>query len=73
MSDTPRLLDCIKIVRDPRSDRAIYPLENILCFTICAVIAGADDFVAIAKFANTKKDFFAKFLDLSSGIRAIAR
>jgi predicted transposase YbfD/YdcC len=35
---------------------------------ICAVIAGADDFVAIAKFANTKKEWFAKYLDLSRGI-----
>ncbi len=29
---------------------------------ICAVIAGADDYVSIAKFANTKKDWFGKFL-----------
>ncbi|MEP4221985.1 hypothetical protein [Rhodopirellula bahusiensis] len=26
---------------------------------ICGVVAGADDFVAIARFANTKKDWFA--------------
>jgi len=36
--------------------------------TICAVIAGADDYVAIAKFANTKKEWFAKFLDMSAGV-----
>ena len=68
MSDSPSLLQSISIIPDHRSDRSIYPLENILCMTICAVIAGADDFVAIARFANTKKDFFAKFLDLSQGI-----
>ena len=68
MSDSPSLLQSISVIPDHRSDRAIYPLENILCMTICAVIAGADDFVAIARFANTKKDFFAKFLDLSQGI-----
>ncbi|TWU58442.1 PD-(D/E)XK nuclease family transposase [Rubripirellula tenax] len=36
--------------------------------TICAVIAGADDFVAIAKFANTMKEWFAKFLDMTQGV-----
>ena len=70
MSDSPSLLQSIRIIPDHRSDRAIYPPENILCMTICAVIAGADDFVASARFANTKKDFFAKFLDLSSGLSA---
>lgn len=34
----------------------------------CGVVAGADDFVAIARFANTKKDWFAKFLDMTHGV-----
>ena len=32
------------------------------------MISGADDVVAIAKFGRTKKDWFSKYLDLSSGI-----
>jgi predicted transposase YbfD/YdcC len=55
-------------VTDPRRRKPIYPLHNILFMAICAVIAGADDFVAIAKFVHTKKEWFAKFLDLSAGI-----
>ena len=41
---------------------------NVVVITICAVICGADDFVAIAKFGNTKREWFARFLDLTSGI-----
>ena len=35
---------------------------------VCAVICGADDFVAIAEFGRQRKKWFAKFLDLRSGI-----
>ena len=35
---------------------------------VCAVICGADDFVAIAKFGRTNSNWFAKFLDLTNGI-----
>lgn len=55
-------------VTDPRRGEPVYPLHNILFIAICAVICGADDFVAIAKFGRTKKGWFAKYLDLSQGI-----
>jgi hypothetical protein len=32
------------------------------------VVSGADDFVAIANWAESKKDWLAKFLDLSAGV-----
>jgi len=35
---------------------------------LCAVIAGADDFVTIAAWARQKRTWLAKILDLSSGI-----
>jgi len=35
---------------------------------LCAVICGADDFVAIAKFGRTKRDWLARFLNLTTGI-----
>jgi predicted transposase YbfD/YdcC len=53
---------------DPRRREVVYPLVNIVVMALCAVISGADDFVAIAKWANTKRDWLAKFLDLSAGI-----
>lgn len=53
---------------DPRRRPVIYPLINIVTIAICAVICGADDFVAIAEFGRAKKKFLERFLDLSAGI-----
>jgi predicted transposase YbfD/YdcC len=53
---------------DPRRRKVTYPLINIVVIAVCAVICGADDFVAIADFGKTKRQWFARFLDLKSGI-----
>ena len=53
---------------DPRRREGVYPLVNIVVIALCAVISGADDFVAIARWARIKRDWLAKFLDLSAGI-----
>jgi hypothetical protein len=55
-------------VTDPRRREGTYPLINFLVIAVCAVICGADDFVAIAEFGRAKKTFLGKFLDLSAGI-----
>jgi len=53
---------------DPRQREVTYPLINIVVIAICAVICGADDFVAIAEFGNKKRHWLARLLDLSAGI-----
>jgi predicted transposase YbfD/YdcC len=53
---------------DPRKREVVYPLINVVVIAICAVICGADDFVAIANFGRKKKAWLDKFLDLSKGI-----
>ncbi len=53
---------------DPRAQKSVYPLINVVVIAICAVICGADDFVAIANFGRNKKAYFEKFLDLNAGI-----
>lgn len=53
---------------DPRRRKVTYPLVNIVTMALCAVMSGADDFVSIAQWAETKKNWLAKFLDLSAGI-----
>ena len=63
-----RIQDHFTEFTDPRRREGTYPLTNIVVIAICAVICGADDFVAIAKFGRTKRDWLARFLDLSSGI-----
>ena len=39
-----------------------------MTIAICAVLCGADDFVSIAEFGRTKREWLSKFLDLSAGI-----
>lgn len=53
---------------DPRRRRPVYPLMNIVVIAICAVICGADDFVAIAAFGRKKRRWLSRFLDLRAGI-----
>src|SRR5215210_4151262 len=63
-----RVQDHFQSLPDPRRREVIYPLINIVMIAVCAVICGADDFVAIAAFGRQKRDWFARFLDLSAGI-----
>ncbi len=58
---------------DPRRREVTYPLINVVTIALCAVIRGADDFVAIAKFGRTKRDWLEKFLDLSAGVPSYDR
>lgn len=53
---------------DPRQRQVVYPLLNLVTIAICAVVSGADDFVAIAKWGRTKLDWLSQFLDMSSGV-----
>jgi predicted transposase YbfD/YdcC len=63
-----RIQDHFAELTDPRRRKVTYPLINVVVIAVCAVISGADDFVAIAKFGRTKRDWLARFLDLESGI-----
>ncbi len=53
---------------DPRRREGTYPLINFVVIGICAVVCGADDFVAIAEFGRSKKKLLGRFLDLRDGI-----
>ena len=63
-----RIADHFAELTDPRRREVVYPLINVVVIAVCAVICGADDFVAIAKFGTTKREWLARFLDLESGI-----
>ena len=63
-----QLQDHFADLTDPRRRETIYPLINVVVIAICAVICGADDFVAIARFGRTKREWLAQFLDLTNGI-----
>lgn len=63
-----RIQDHFCELTDPRRREVTYPLMNVVTIAICAVICGADDFVAIADYGRTKKEWLSRFLDLSAGI-----
>ena len=63
-----QIADHFAELTDPRRREVVYPLINVVVIAICAVICGADDFVAIAKFGITKRAWLARFLDLKDGI-----
>lgn len=63
-----RIQDHFTELTDPRRRKVIYPLLNVVVIAVCAVIGGADDFVAIAEFGRKKRAWLAKFLDLKNGI-----
>src|SRR3990170_3837061 len=70
MSHSPRasIERCFSKLTDPRRRKVVYPLVNVVAIAICAVLCGADDFVAIAAFGRKKQEWLSKFLDLSAGI-----
>ena len=54
---------------DPRAERGReHMLVDILTITLCAVICGADDWVAVATFGELKEPWLRTFLALPNGI-----
>ena len=55
-------------VDDPRIDRTKeHLLIDMIVIAICAILCGADDWVAVAKFGHAKYDWFKTFLRLPNG------
>jgi len=63
-----RIAEHFQELTDPRRREVTYPLINMVVMALCAVLSGADDFVSIARWANKKKEWLAKFLDMSAGV-----
>jgi predicted transposase YbfD/YdcC len=63
-----RIQDHFATLTDPRRRKVVYPLINIVTIAICAVVAGADDFVSIAEYGRKKRSWLSQFLDLRAGI-----
>ena len=63
-----RLQEHFADLTDPRRRKVTYPLIDVVVIAICAVICGADDFVAIAEFGEKKRGWLSQFLDLEKGI-----
>jgi hypothetical protein len=56
-------------LKDPRSDYGKrHQLMVILVMALCAVICGADDWVEVALFAESKRQWLETFLESPSGL-----
>jgi predicted transposase YbfD/YdcC len=55
---------------DPRQrrKRVQHPLINLVVIALCGTIAGADGWDEIAAFAQSRRDWLLRFLDLSKGL-----
>lgn len=67
-SRLPSIQSHFESLTDPRTRKVTYPLMTFIVIAICGVICGADDFVAITRFAKVKRSWLAKLVDLSKGI-----
>lgn len=66
---TQRPLEVFRDLPDPRSKRnQRHKLFDIIAIAICAVLSGANDWVKVASFARTKKQWLDTFLELPNGV-----
>ena len=53
---------------DPRQAlKVLYPLDEVLLLTLCAVLCGADGWVSVAMFGRRKVAFLRRFLPFAKG------
>ncbi|MGK7887445.1 MAG: ISAs1 family transposase [Crocosphaera sp.] len=63
------LIDHFEKLSDPRVDRTKdHKLIDILVIALCAMICGADNFVAMETYGNSKHKWLKQFLELENGI-----
>ena len=56
-------------LEDPRVERCqLHKLGDILFLAVAAMLAGANDFVAMEKFGHAKGDWLKQYLELANGI-----
>ena len=56
-------------LEDPRqSAKTLYPLDEVLLVSLCAVICGADSWVEVSTFGKMKLEFLRRFLPFKDGV-----
>ncbi len=55
-------------LEDPRQEtKVVYPLDEILQLSLCAVSSGADSWVEVAAYGERKRTFLRRFLPFAAG------
>ncbi len=75
MTETPAptghsidFLTYFETMDDPRQQaKLLYPLQEVLLLALCAVLSGAQSWVAIAAFGRKKLRFLRRFLPFEDG------
>lgn len=63
------LKEHFSVVKDPRQPGKVdHSLVNIIFITVCGVLCGADNWVAIEAFGNAQQTWFSQYLNLAKGI-----
>ena len=63
------IMDYFETLKDPRIERSKrHKLLDIIAIAICATICGADSWVHVELFGNSKLEWFQSFLELPNGI-----
>jgi predicted transposase YbfD/YdcC len=65
---TTGVLRYFRELPDPRGNNVIHRLHDIVVLAVCAVICGADGWVPVQMFAQSKLAWFRTFLDLPGGV-----
>jgi len=61
-------IEYFKHLKDPRQiGKSTYRLDEILLLVLCAVLSGADDWVAIALYGEEKQEFLQNFRPFANG------
>ena len=62
------LIDHFEQLTDPRVERTKdHKLIDIIVIALCAMICGADTFVAMETYGNSKYEWLKQFLELKNG------
>lgn len=68
-SSSQGLFAYLQVIPDPRREASTaHPLASLLVVAVCAVICGADSWVAMAAWGRARKPWLTSFLDLPHGI-----
>lgn len=67
--DVESFIELLSEVPDPRMDRTRrHSLESVLFVSLCGVVCGANDPVAVERFGNSRLEFLERFVEFPSGI-----
>ena len=69
LTNPPTILTIFHALSDPRQLKKVdHKLSDMLVIALCGAICGVDTWADLERFADAKKDWFRRFLELENGI-----